>query len=248
MVAAPNWAGADLSSLIYIDRQSPIARHPSVHSTWREPYAAYGNTETFTLSATYPANTPEAVIAGSHGVPCHGNSFKIADPVTGQTVALGERGEMCVKGPTLMLGYLGVPLDETLDAEGYFHTGDGGWFDDQGRLHWEGRLNDIIKTGGANVSPVEVDGVLKTLSGIKAVQTVGVPHDTLGELVVACIVPHDGGRLDEAGVQAFARQALASFKVPRRVLFFREEELALTGSAKIKTADLRKLAAERLGA
>jgi len=248
LVAAPNWAEADLSSLIYIDRQSPIAHHPTVRSVWREPYAAYGNTESFTLSTVFPANTPETVIGGSHGVPCHGNSFKIADPLTGATLPLGERGEMCVKGPTMMLGYLGIPLDETVDAEGYFHTGDGGWFDPEGRLHWEGRLSDIIKTGGANVSPVEVDGVLKGLPGVKAVQTVGVAHDTLGELVVACIVPHADAVLDEAEVQSFARETLASFKVPRRVLFFREEDLALTGSAKIKTADLRKLAAERLRA
>ena len=118
----------------------------------------------------------------------------------------------------------------------------------EGRLHWEGRLNDIIKTGGANVSPVEIDTVMKTMPGVKAVQSVGVPHDLLGELVVACIVPHDGAGLTEAGVQAFAKQTLASYKVPRRVLFFAEEDLELTGSSKIKTADLRKLAAERLEA
>ena len=82
-----------------------------------------------------------------------------------------------------MLGYLGIPLDETLDSEGYFRTGDGGWFDDAGRLHWEGRLNDIIKTGGANVSPVEVDTLIRTMPGVKISQTVGVPHDTLGERV-----------------------------------------------------------------
>ena len=246
LIAAPGWASADLSSLKYIDRTSPVAAHPSINSTWREPYAAYGNTETFTLSTGFPANTPEDEIGGSHGVPCPGNTFKIVEPLSGETVALGERGEIAVKGPTLMLGYLGIPLDETLDAEGYFRTGDGGWFDDQGRLHWEGRLNDIVKTGGANVSPVEIDAVLKTCPGIKLVQTVGVPHDTLGELVVACVVPHAGTALDQAGVQAFAKKTLASYKVPRRVLFFAEDELALTGSAKIKTADLKALAIARL--
>lgn len=248
LIAAPNWADADLSSLVYMDCKSPIAQHPSVTSSWREPFAAYGNTETFTLSSVFPANTPDEVIGGSHGVPCPGNSFKIIDPLTGATVPLGERGELCVKGPTMMLGYIGIPLDETLDSEGYLRTGDGGWFDPQGRLHWEGRLNDIIKTGGANVSPVEIDSVLKTIPDVKAVQTVGVPHETLGEIVVACIVPHTGSTLDEAGVQAFAKQTLASFKVPRRVLFFTDAEIELTGSAKIKTADLRKLATERLSA
>ena len=67
-----------------------------------------------------------------------------------------------------------------------------GFIDDQGRLHWHGRMNDIIKTGGANVSPLEIDAVLRTLPGVKVVATVGIPHDTLGEMVVACVVPEEG--------------------------------------------------------
>ena len=84
------------------------------------------------------------------------------------------------------------------------------------------------------------------MPGVKISQTVGVPHDTLGELVVTCIVAHDGADLDIAAVKAFAKAQLASFKVPREVLFFAEDELATTGTNKIKTADLRKLASERL--
>jgi len=148
----------------------------------------------------------------------------------------------------MMLGYVGVPLDETLDAEGFFRTGDGGYLDETGRLFWHGRLNDIIKTGGANVSPVEIDTIIKTCPGVKVTQTVGVPHDTLGELVVACIVPHEGAALDEEKIRGFAREQLASFKVPRRVLFFSEDDLQLTGSAKIKTADLKALVVKRLDA
>lgn len=246
LTAAPNYARADLSALIYIDYKSPIAQHPSVNSTWREPYAAFGNTETFTIMSTYPANTPDEVVAGSHGLPCHGNTFKIVDPLTGATMPLGEKGEICVKGPTLMLGYIGTPLDDTLDAEGFFRTGDGGHFDSAGRLFWHGRLNDIIKTGGANVSPVEVDTRIRTMPGVKIAQTVGVPHQTLGELVVTCIVAHDGAALSAEAVKAWAKAELASFKVPREVLFFAEDELATTGTAKIKTADLRALAAQRL--
>jgi fatty-acyl-CoA synthase len=246
IIGAPNWADTDLSSLVYMDANSPIAQHPTVNTSWREPYAAFGNTETFTLFTAYPANTPEDVIAGSVGVPCHGVTVKIIDPLTGETVPLGEKGEICVKGPTLMLGYIGIPLTDTLDAEGFLRTGDGGHVDAEGRMFWHGRLNDIIKTGGANVSPVEVDTLIRTMPGVKISQTVGVPHDTLGELVVSCIVPHDGVTLSEEGVKAFAKEKLASFKVPREVLFFAEEELATTGTNKIKTADLRKLASERL--
>jgi fatty-acyl-CoA synthase len=246
--AAPYFLATDLSALHYINPANPLGRHPSVRTDWQEPWAAYGNTETFTISTIYPSGTLQELMDGAHGVPLPGNMFRILDPLTGATVKMGERGEIAVKGPTLMLGYIGTPLDETLDDAGFFRTGDGGWFDDIGRLHWEGRLNDIIKTGGANVSPVEIDGVLKQIPGVKVTQTVGVPHETLGELVVACIVPHQGAALDEKGVQAFAKEQLASYKVPRRVLFFGEDELELTGSAKIKTADLKALVARRLEA
>jgi acyl-CoA synthetase (AMP-forming)/AMP-acid ligase II len=245
---AGNWEAVDLSALTYIDRKSPIAAHPTVSSNWIDATHAYGSTETFTLSSVYPANTPEEESAGSHGLPVAGMTFKIVEPLSGAVVPIGERGEIAVKGPTLMLGYIGVPLDETLDQDGFFHTGDGGYFDAAGRLYWEGRLNDIIKTGGANVSPVEVDIVLARHPAVKVTKTVGVPDELLGELVVACIVPMDGASLSEEAVRRFARETLASYKVPRRVLFFEESELETTGSAKVKAAELRELAAKRLGA
>lgn len=244
--AAPNWAETDLSAMRFVDFGTPIARHPSVSTRWFEPGHAYGNTETFTISTAYPADTPDDVHRGSSGVPLPGNTVKVVDPLDGSVVPIGERGEICVKGATLMLGYLGTPLSETLDEEGFFHTGDGGYLDEAGRLFWEGRLTDIIKTGGANVSPLEVDDALIGYPGVKMARTVGIPHDTLGEVVVACIVPHAGAELDQDTVRARLRERLASYKVPRHVLFFTEEELALTGSAKIKTAELRKVAAARL--
>lgn len=246
--AAPNYALADLSSLKYLDCTTPLAKHPTVHTTWRQPDAAYGNTETFTLISVFPSGTPDEVVAKSHGVPTAGSIIKIVEPLTGVTLPLGERGEIAVKGPTLMLGYLGVPLDASLDEEGFLRTSDGGYIDAKGRLYWEGRLNDIIKTGGANVSPLEIDEVIRAAPGVKVSQTVGVPDDLLGELVVTCIVPHDGAALSENEIKAFAKQKLASYKVPRRVLFVAEDDLQTTGSAKIKTADLRKLAADRLAA
>jgi fatty-acyl-CoA synthase len=245
--SAANWQEADLSSLEYIDVDSPIARHPTVRSHWIEPRHCYGNTETFTLVAAYPANTTREAAHHSHGVPLPGNTLKIVDPLTGHSVAVGQRGEIAVKGPTLMLGYLGVPLDETLDDDGYLRTGDGGYIDEAGRLYWEGRLNDIIKTGGANVSPVEIDDVIRALPGVKFAQTVGVPHDTLGEIVVTCIVAHEGVKLSEDEVRSFAKDKLASYKVPRRVIFPSVTDLTLTGTAKVKTAELRKLAAQMLG-
>ena len=247
LAEAPNWNQVDLSSVRYIERASALARHPTIRSDWREP-KAYGVTETFTINVAYPASTPAQIVGESYGQPLPGNTLKIVDPLSGAVLPRGQRGEIAVKGPTLMRGYVGVPLDETLDEEGFFHTGDGGYVNEAGWLFWEGRLTDIIKTGGANVSPVEVDLVLNTCPGIKVGQTVGVPHETLGELVVACAVTHAGAALDEASVREFLRQRLASYKVPRRVLFFREDELSMTGSAKVKAGALRELVATLLKA
>ncbi|MCX5045401.1 acyl--CoA ligase [Aldersonia sp. NBC_00410] len=243
---APNWLDVDLSAMKYVDLNSPIAQHPTVSTTYTEPLQAYGNTETFTITSCFPANTPVDVHGNSSGVPLPGNTIRVVDPLSGEVVPLGERGEICVKGPTLMLGYLGTSLDETLDDEGFLHTGDGGYIDDVGRLVWEGRLTDIIKTGGANVSPVEVDEALETHPAVKLGRTVGVPHETLGELVVACIVPQDGIPVDASEIRAFLKERLASYKVPREVLFFDDSEMAQTGSAKVKSSDLRELAAKRL--
>src|SRR5271166_4292913 len=244
--SAPNWSRVDLSSMRFVDFKTPVARHPTVSTKWFEPGHAYGTTETFTITTCFPANTPPEIHADSSGEGLPGVTLKIVDPLTGVVVPRGERGEICVKGPTLMLGYIGTPLDETLDADGFFRTGDGGYLDDAGRLFWEGRLTDIIKTGGANVSPLEVDEALGNHSGVKVTHTVGVPHETLGEVVVACVVPHEGMSLEAEEIRTFLRKRLASYKVPRHVLFFREDELVLTGNAKIKSGDLRQLATKRM--
>ena len=232
----------------FVDFKTPIAHHPTVSVKWFAADHAYGNTETFTITTGFEANTPPEVHAESWGVALPGVTIKIVDSLTGVVVPRGERGEICVKGPTLMLGYIGTPLDETLDSEGFFRTGDGGYLDDADRLYWEGRLTDIIKTGGANVSPLEVDEALANHPGVKVTKTVGVPHDTLGEVVVACVVPHDDANPEVDEIRAYLRERLASYKVPRHLLFFREDEIALTSSDKIKSSDLRQLAAQRLAA
>jgi acyl-CoA synthetase (AMP-forming)/AMP-acid ligase II len=243
--AAPTWANADLSRFYYAI--AAARRHPSVLTTWPDTPWFYGNTETFTITTGFSSGTPAEIGLDSHGEVLPGCTIKIFDPLSGEVLPLGERGEIAVKGPTLMLGYIGIPLDETLDAEGFFHTGDGGRLDDKNRLFWEGRLNDIIKTGGANVSPLEVDAVLQNYPGVKMSQTVGVPHDSLGEMVVACIVPHAGMILDEVKIREFVKAQLASYKNPRKFLFVREDELLLTGSAKVKSSAVRDLAVKMLG-
>ena len=244
----PAYNEVDLSALRYVGDTSPLRNHPTVNADWQEPVSAYGNTETFTLSTAHPSGTDPEVAAGNHGVPLSGNTVRIVDPLSGQVVPRGKAGEIAVKGPTMMMGYLRIAPEKTFDEEGFFRTGDGGFIDEQGRLHWQGRLNDIIKTGGANVSPLEIDAVLMECPGVRLGATVGIPHDTLGEMVVACVVKEDGAALDEAQVRGFISQRLSSYKVPRRVLFLAETDVSVTGSNKVKTAPLRELASKRLAA
>ena len=113
--------------------------HPTVRTDWQEPTRIYGNTETFTLSSAYATGTPEEILKGAHGFPLPGRVIKVVDPLSGTLMPMGKRGEIAVKGATRMLGYLGIPLDETLDDEGFFRTGDGGYVDVDGRVYWEGR-------------------------------------------------------------------------------------------------------------
>jgi fatty-acyl-CoA synthase len=243
---APNWLTVDLSAMRFADVNTPIVRHPTVSIERFVPDHAYGNTETFTFSTMVEAATPREMHGDSWGWALPGVTLKIVDPFSRVVLPRGSTGEICVKGPTLMLGYIGTPLNETLDSEGFFPTGDNGYLDEAGRLFWEGRLSDIIKTGGANVSPLEIDEFLTKHPGVKVTKTVGVPHKTLGEVVVACIVPHDGTSVRAEEIREYLRDRLASYKVPRHVLFFRDDDITLTGSDKIKSGELRELAAQRL--
>jgi len=244
---APNWASSDLSSLRYVTNNELIKTHPTVQlGDWRLPMT-FGTTETMTAATSYSSDTSPEQYAGSAGEPLPGNILKIVDPQTGAVMPRGQRGEICLKGPTLMIGYIGKAVEECFDDEGYYCTGDGGYVDEIGRLYWEGRLTEIIKTGGANVSPLEIDAVLSTYPGVRRAQTVGVPHPTLSEMVVSCVVPQDGATLEAGAIIAFMKERLASFKVPKEVLFFSEGEIEVTGSGKVKSAQLRELASARLG-
>ena len=93
---------------------------------------------------------------------------------------------------------------------------------------------------------MEIDQALVLYPGVRRAQTVGLPHATLGEIVVSCVVPHDGVTLDAASITSFLKERLASYKVPRQILFFREDELEITGSGKVKVMQLRELVSARL--
>ena len=243
----PDYARRDLSAVTQVDSFTTIGRHPSVNADDSfSPRAAYGLTETFTIISSMPADTPAQRREGHEGMILPGNVIRIVDAETGHDLPANCPGEIRVKGPTLMKGYVKVAPEDVFDEDGFFATGDAGFVDDEGRLHWVGRTSDMIKTGGANVSPVEIDNELLRHPGLHSAVAVGVAHPTLGEIVVVCAVAQPGAHVDEDGVRDFLRGRLASYKLPRRVLFFDEAELTLTGNAKIRADELRTRATERL--
>ncbi len=246
MQTSPHWATTDFSHLQQVTKGDIILEHPSTQTKWEMPNA-FGTTETMAILSSFVAGDPANANPRIFGKLLPGNTIKVIDPQTGVLVPMGERGEVCIKGPTLMKGYLGKSPEQCFDDEGFYRTGDGGYIDAEGHLFWEGRLNDIIKTGGANVSPQEIDTIIAAIPGVKRTQTVGVPDDMLSEIVVACIVPIDGVTLTEAAVISYLKERLTSFKVPRKILFFSEAEYPLTGNEKVKAGDLRALACTRLG-
>lgn len=246
--ADPDWASFDLSSISRVESFTALARHPSVKvdDSW-SPRSAYGLTEMFTIISSVPADTAPAERQGHEGVILPGNALRIVDSATGERQPVGCAGEIRVKGPTLMKGYLKVAPEEVFDEDGFFATGDAGFVDELGRLHWTGRTSDLIKTGGANVSPVEIETELLHHPDLKSACAVGVSHPTLDQMVVVCAVRRAGAHVSEEDVRKFLRGKLASYKIPRRVLFFETDELVLTANAKIRVDQLRALAEARLG-
>ncbi|MEE2031500.1 FadD3 family acyl-CoA ligase [Rhodococcus chondri] len=136
-------------------------------------------------------------------------------------VRIGEKDEILLRGPNVMLGYLDDPeaTAKTIDADGWLHTGDVGVLDDRGYLDITDRLKDMYISGGFNVYPAEVEAALLRVPGVHEVAVIGVPDDRMGEVGRAFIVPLDGSGLTEDDVVAYAIEKLAKFKVPRSVRF-----------------------------
>ena len=243
-----DWASADLSSLKCVFGKSAFARHPSVHgdTTWNMP-VAYGMSETCTAFVTHYWDTPRDQLKASSGRLMAGNRLRVVDPDTGATLGAGEVGEFAIAGPTVMEGYVGVDRELTFDDEGFFHTGDVGFFDDDGFVHWTGRRSEMIKTGGASVSPAEIEVALRACPPVKLARVIGLPDDRMGQVVVLCAVLKEGAEAEPADIQSFLRGRLASYKVPKHVIVFDDGTIPMTGSdTKVRDAELTRLALARL--
>lgn len=207
----------------------------------------YGMSETATCVTASMSTEPEELRVGSFGRPLEGMVVKIVDPETHSELPQGETGEILVKGPTLMEGYYKVPRADTLDGNGFLRTGDLGYFDARGALHFATRLKDVIKTSGVNVAAVEVEETLARHPEVKAAHVVGVPHPVRGETIAAFVVAASERKVDPDDLRRFCRENLASYKVPRHIWFIEEQSVPRTGTGKVGKAELRELARGKVG-
>ena len=150
-------------------------------------------------------------------------------------------GEICLRGFHVMQGYFGDPqaTAETIDSEGWLHTGDIGQLDAAGNLRITDRLKDMFIVGGFNCYPAEIEAGLIEHPAIAQVAVIGVPDERMGEVGCACVVLRHEQRLDEAGLILWAREHMANYKVPRMVRFY--EALPVNASNKVAKNELRSL-------
>lgn len=170
----------------------------------------------------------------------------VLDPETGEECPVGVQGELCNRGYNTMKGYYKNPqaTAETIDANGWLHSGDLGIKDENGNYRITGRIKDMIIRGGENIYPREIEEFLYHYPGIKDVQVAGIPSKKYGEEVGAFIIPHEGADLHESDIKEFCKGKIARYKIPKYILFV--EGFPLTGSGKIQKFKLKEVGLKML--
>ena len=173
----------------------------------------YGMTE---LSPISHFSNEENSVAGGVGFTVPNTICKIID-AQGRALGVGEEGELCIKGPQVMMGYLGNPetTASCIDRDGFLHTGDIAAFDAAGQLFIRDRLKELIKVKGFQVAPAEVEAVLQSFDGVLDAAVIGVPDDEAGEVPIAFVVLAKG--VEVASIAAFLAKELSHYKQPRRI-------------------------------
>lgn len=176
------------------------------------------------------------------GRPQAGTEVKVVDPASGEVAVREVRGEICVRGWTVMKGYYKNPAEtgRAIDAEGWLHTGDAGLITEDGYLVWTGRMKDMIRVGGENVSAVEVENLLCTHPKIVSAAVVGVPDKRYQEVGLAYVQLKPGEQASEDELIEYCKQRVAVFKAPKHVRFV--ESFPTTGTGKVQKYLLRQQA------
>ena len=199
----------------------------------------YGATETYGDCAVTNAQDPLDQRLHSQGLPLPGMTIRAVDPMTRAALPADEVGELVVEGYVTPGYYRAPELDAAaFDEGGGFLTGDLGSIDHDGRVRFRVRLREMIKTGGINVAPLEVEEVLLQHPDIIQAYVVGVPDAAKGEIVAAAVEPRPGAAADAAAIIAFCRDRLASYKVPARLAFYTADQLPRTPTGKIHKPSL----------
>ncbi len=180
---------------------------------------------------------PES-LRGAFGRAVEGVEHKIIDPESGVILPAGEQGELCIRGYNVMQGLYKVEREDTFDVDGFYRTGDSGYLNEEGFLFFKARLGDMIKTGGANVTPREVEVAIDAQPEVQGSYVVGLPHPDRGQTVVAAVVLNKNEQLASEVLRGRLREELSSYKIPKKIFFFEKENLPFTDSGKI---DKRKL-------
>jgi fatty-acyl-CoA synthase len=207
---------------------------------------AYGLTETYGNATVGETDDDIEVKIATNGKPLPGMEMIIVDPQSGRRLPQGEAGLVLIRGHTTP-GYLNNP-DETAKAlrpDGFFDTGDLGSFDANGRFLFHARLKEVIKSGGINVSPLEVEQLLAGHPDVRDAFVVGVADPVKGELVVAFV--DRAGDVSEADLRGYVKERAAAFKTPHRVLFRAESDLPRLASGKVSKQRLAEEARRELG-
>jgi acyl-CoA synthetase (AMP-forming)/AMP-acid ligase II len=244
----PDLASFDLSTLRLAVTGSATVPVEMIRRMRRElPFqnivTGYGLTETHGISTMCRHDDDDETIAFTAGRPIPGMELRIVDD-KGRDLAVGQPGEVLLRGYNLMTGYYDEPeaTATTISADGWLATGDIGVVDDRGNLRITDRSKDMFITGGFNAYPAEIENILMNHPGIGQVAVIGIPDHRMGEVGMAWVVPRSGVQLDPDEIIAWARENMANFKAPRRVAIV--DALPLNASGKVLKFELRTMAAD----
>ncbi|NLI62280.1 MAG: AMP-binding protein [Methanosarcinaceae archaeon] len=208
--------------------------------------SVYGLTETSPgMSQTSAKDSFEKKIT-TVGVALPGMEVCIKDPETGEIVEQGEMGEICCRGYNVMKGYYNMPEEtaKVIDEDGFLHSGDLAFQDEDGYYIISGRIKDMIIRGGENIYPREIEEFIYRIPGVKDVQVVGLPDEKYGEIVGAFIIPEDDVTLYKEDIRDCCIKNMARYKVPKQIFFL--DEYPLTVSGKVQKYKLRDIGVEML--